>query len=101
MYIASNENGELVGYCVITVAYPFEVAEELKTNINGKVLWVDALEIANSYQGNNYGRALVDYIRSKYSYNFLLLSTEESVGFWQQMGLDVISCSSEIAYMIS
>ncbi|MCE5284309.1 MAG: GNAT family N-acetyltransferase [Pelosinus sp.] len=101
MYIASTENGELIGYCIVTVAYPYEVAEELKTAINNKVLWVDVLEIANSYQGNNYGRTLIDYIRNRYSYDLLLLSTAEAICFWQQMGLDTISCSGEMAYMIS
>ena len=101
MYIASNENGELIGYAIVTVAYPFEVADGLEADITGKVLWIDVLEIANSYQGNNYGRAFVDYIRNRYSYDLLLISTEESVCFWQQMGLDMISYSGEMPYMLS
>lgn len=101
MYIASKENGDLIGYCIVTVAYPFEVAEGLDANINDKVLWVDVLEIANSYQGNNYGRTLVDYIRRRYSYDLLLLSTEESICFWQQIGLNTINYSGQMAYMIS
>lgn len=101
MYIAATEHEEVVGYCIVTVAYPFEVAEELETTINNKVLWVDVLEIANTSQGNNYGRTLINYVRSRYSYNLLLLSTEEAVCFWQQMGLGMISCSGEMAYMIS
>jgi GNAT superfamily N-acetyltransferase len=101
MYIASKKTGELIGYCIVTVAYPFEVAEELETNINGKVLWIDVLEIASSYQGNNYGRALVDYIKNRYSYNLLLISTKKSVGFWRKLGLDRISYSGEMAYMLT
>ncbi len=101
MYIASKKAGESVGYCIVTVAYPYEVAEELETNMNDKILWIDVLEIANPYQGNHYGRTLVNYIRNRYSYHLFLISTKESVGFWQQMGLATIRYSGEMAYMFT
>jgi hypothetical protein len=101
MYIVATENGELVGYCIVTVAYPFEVVEGLPVDRSSKILWVDVLEIANCYQGNNYGRTVFNYIRNGYSYEILLISTAESLHFWQRMGLERISYSGEIAYMMS
>lgn len=99
LYIASQAK-ELIGYAIVTIAYPVEVAEDLAINNKHKVLWIDALEIINSHQGNHYGRDLVDYIRNSYPYDLLLLSTEKSIGFWTKMGFNRISVSGETAYMI-
>ncbi|MEG6584845.1 hypothetical protein [Dendrosporobacter sp. 1207_IL3150] len=100
MYIASNKKGEFIGYCIISVGFPFEVVGELKCDIEGKVVWIDVLEIAVIHQGYNYGRMFVEQIKSRCSYDILLLSIEESICFWQQTGFKVICYSGEMAYMI-
>lgn len=100
MYIASNSQGELIGYCITSVGFPFEVAEELDCDIEGKVVWIDVLEIAALQQGYNYGRMFVEHIKGRCAYDILLLSIEESICFWQQTGFKVISYSGEMAYMV-
>ncbi|MPM51346.1 hypothetical protein SDC9_98094 [bioreactor metagenome] len=100
MYISSNKKGEFIGYCITSVGFPFEVAEELDCDIEGKVVWIDVLEIAVLHQGYDYGRAFVEQIKSRCSYDILLLSIEDSICFWQQMNFKVICYSGEMAYMI-
>lgn len=100
MYISSNKKGEFIGYCITSVGFPFEVAEELDCDIEGKVVWIDVLEIAVLHQGYNYGRVFVEQIKSRCSYDILLLSIEDSICFWLQIGFKVISYSGEMAYMI-
>lgn len=100
MYISSNKKGEFIGYCVAFLGFPFEVAEELECDIEGKVVWIDALEIVVPYQGCNYGRVFVEQIKGRYSYDILLLSIEDSICFWQQLGFKVVCYSGEMAYMI-
>ena len=100
MYISKNKKGEFIGYCIITVGFPFEVAEELDCEIDGKVVWIDAFEIAVIHQGYDYGRVFAEKIKSRWSYDFLLLSIEDSICFWQHVGFKVISYSGEMAYML-
>lgn len=100
MYISSNKKGEFIGYCITSVGFPFEVAEELDCDIEGKVVWIDVLEIAVLQQGYNYGRVFVEQIKRRYSYDILLLSIEDSICFWHQIGFKVICYSGEMAYMI-
>jgi len=100
MYISTNKKGEFIGYCITSVGFPFEVAEELDCDIEGKVVWIDVFEIAVLHQGYNYGRVFVEQIKSRWSYDILLLSIEESICFWQQIGFKVICYSGEMAYML-
>lgn len=100
MYLFSNSKGNYIGYCITSVGFPFEVAEELDSDIEGIIVWLDVLEIAVLHQGNNYGRVFVEQIKRRCSYDMLLLSIEDSICFWQQMGFKVISYSGEMAYMI-
>jgi len=100
MYVFSNIKGEFIGYCITSIGFPFEVAEELECDIDGKVVWIDVFEIAALHQGYNYGRFFVEQVKNRCSYDILLLSIEESIYFWQQMGFTVISYSGEMAYMI-
>lgn len=100
MYISSNKKGEFIGYCITCIGFPFEVAEELECDIEGKVVWIDVFEIAALHQGYNYGRVFIEQIKSRYSYDILLLSIEDSICFWQHVGFKVISYSGEMAYMI-
>lgn len=100
MFICSNKKDEFIGYCITSIGFPFEVAEELECDIDGKVVWIDALEIAVLHQGCNYGRVFVEQIKSRYSYDILLLSIEDSICFWQQLGFKVVSYSGEMAYMM-
>lgn len=100
MYISSNKKGEFIGYCITSVGFPFEVAEEIECDIEGKVVWIDVFEIAVPHQGYNYGRVFVEQMKSRCSYDILLLSIEDSICFWQQMDFKFISYSGEMAYMI-
>lgn len=81
IYISRNKQGEFIGYCITSLGFPFEVAEELDCDIEGKVVWIDVFEIAASHQGYNYGRIFVEQIKIRCSYDILLLSIEESIFF--------------------
>lgn len=100
MYLCSDSKGEYIGYCIALMGFQFEVAEELVSDIDGMVLWIDVFEIAVQYQGNDYGRFFFEQIRSRCSYDMLLMSIEDSICFWQALGFTVVSYSGEMAYMI-
>ncbi|MDF2568884.1 MAG: hypothetical protein K0R55_488 [Sporomusa sp.] len=101
LYLLYSDDGEVAGFCVAIKAYPHEVTAELKTSITEKILWVDALEIKQEYQGRQLGTLLFRYIKNSFNGCVFLFSLVEAVPFWEKMGLGVIYWSGEAAYMIS
>lgn len=101
LYVLYSDDGEAAGFCVAVKAYPHEVTAELKTSITEQVLWVDALEIKQEYQGRQLGTCLFRHIQNSFNGCVFLFSLKDAVPFWEKMGLGVLCWSGEAAYMIS
>lgn len=101
LYVLYCDDKEIAGFCVVIEAYPHEVTAELNTGITEEILWVDALEIKQEYQGRQLGTRLFKHVQSSFNGCIFLFSLREAVPFWEKMGLGVMYWSGEAAYMIS
>ena len=101
LYVLYCDDGEIAGFSVAIEAYPHEVTAELNTGITEEILWVDALEIKQEYQGRQLGTRLFRHIQNSFNGCVFLFSLGEAVPFWEKMGLGVMCWSGEAAYMIS
>ena len=101
LYVLYADDEQIAGFCVAIKAYPHEVTAELKISNTEKILWIDALEIKQEWQGRQLGTFLFRHIRNSFKECVFLFSLREAVPFWEKMGLKVLCWSGEAAYLIA
>lgn len=101
LFVLYTDDGQIAGFCVASKAYPHEVTSELNINNTEKIVWIDALEIKQEWQGRQLGTFLFRHIRNSFREGVFLFSLREAVPFWEKMGLKVLCWSGEAAYLIA